>query len=208
MSEHDSPQTEPAEDGYYEIDPEGPDASDLARAAEADAAEGVQFDAEQAAGDAASTEQDVLARVQQERDELEQKLLRVSADYQNFARRAQQNITAAGEQKLMDVARGLVTVLDHFDRALEAASGADADTQGDLHRGVTMVHQELLATLGRFGIERVDVTVGEPFDPVRHEALMRQPAEGVDSNHVTMQMQPGYVIGEKVVRPAQVGVAE
>lgn len=208
MSEHDSPQTEPAEDGYYEIDPEGPDASDLARAAEADAAEGVQFDAEQAAGDAAPTEQDVLARVQQERDELEQKLLRVSADYQNFARRAQQNITAAGEQKLMDVARGLVTVLDHFDRALEAASGADADTQGDLHRGVTMVHQELLATLGRFGIERVDVTVGEPFDPVRHEALMRQPAEGVDSNHVTMQMQPGYVIGEKVVRPAQVGVAE
>lgn len=208
MSEHDPPQTEPAEDGYYEIDPEGPDASDLARAAEADAAEGVHFDAEQAAGDAASTEQDVLARVQQERDELEQKLLRVSADYQNFARRAQQNITAAGEQKLMDVARGLVTVLDHFDRALEAASGADADTQGDLHRGVTMVHQELLATLGRFGIERVDVTVGEPFDPVRHEALMRQPAEGVDSNHVTMQMQPGYVIGEKVVRPAQVGVAE
>lgn len=208
MPEHDPTQPEPADDGYYEIDPEGPDASDMARAAEADAAEGVQFDAEQAAGDAASTEQDVLARVQQERDELEQKLLRVSADYQNFARRAQQNITAAGEQKLMDMARGLVTVLDHFDRALEAAGGAEADTQGDLHRGVTMVHQELLATLGRFGIERVDVTVGEPFDPVRHEALMRQPAEGVDSNHVTMQMQPGYVIGEKVVRPAQVGVAE
>lgn len=199
MAEHD-PHNEPADDGYYEIDPEGPDAADLARAAAQDAAEGLD--------DAAASEQGVAPGVLEERDELEQKLLRVSADYQNFARRAEQNIRAAGEQKLMDVARGLVTVLDHFDRALEAAGGADAEQQGDLHRGVTMVHQELLSTLGRFGIERVDVTPGEPFDPVRHEALLRQPAEGIESNHVTMQMQPGYVIGDKVVRPAQVGVAE
>lgn len=150
-------------------------------------------------------ELDPMAALQAERDDFESKLLRVSADYQNFVRRAQQNTTAAVEQKLVDVARELVTVLDHFDRAL------DIETDGEpagLVQGVTMVHSELLSTLGRFGIERVDVQPGEEFDPNRHEALMRQPAEDIESNHITMQMLPGYVLGDKVIRPAQVGVAE
>jgi len=207
MAEQDPTQDEMTDDGYYAIDPEGPGADDLARAAEKDAAEGVE-----ATPTPPAESEDVMASVQQERDELEQKLLRVSADYQNFARRSQQNITAAGEQKAFDMAKALVTVLDHFDRALEAANtDADADTSaagGDLHRGVTMVHTELLATLGRFGIERLDVQPGDAFDPMKHEALMRQPSEDVESGRITMQMLPGYTLGEKVVRPAQVGVAE
>lgn len=204
MPEHDPTQDETTDDGYIEIDPEGPDALDLLRAAAADAEE-----------DAAAVKegQDELSQVRAERDDLEQKLLRVSADYQNFARRAQQNITAAGEQKAFDMAKALVTVLDHFDRALEAAGtqAEDAAAGGggdDLQRGVTMVHSELLATLGRFGIQRLDVQPGDTFDPVKHEALMRQPSDDVESGHITMQMLPGYVLGEKVVRPAQVGVAE
>lgn len=155
--------------------------------------------------EAQQAEQDVLSRLQAERDELESKLLRVSADYQNFVRRAQQNTQAAVDQKLIDIARGLVTVLDHFDRAL------DVDTSGEqagVLQGVTIVREELLSTLGRFGIERLNVEPGSEFDPNQHEALMRQPSETIDSNHVTMQMLPGYVLGEKVIRPAQVGVAE
>ncbi|XAL99084.1 nucleotide exchange factor GrpE [Phycisphaeraceae bacterium D3-23] len=200
-----------ADDGYYEIDPEGPDALDILKAAAADAAE--------AAEDAATTGSDAQAaadagedQLRAERDELQQQLLRVSADYQNFARRAQQNIASAAEQTQMDMARALVPVLDHFDRALESAAQQSGETDGgaggDLLQGVTMVKQELLNTLGRFGIERLEVAVGDEFDPVRHEALMRQPSEDVASNHITMLMLPGYVLGEKVVRPAQVGVAE
>ncbi|MEM6258381.1 MAG: nucleotide exchange factor GrpE [Planctomycetota bacterium] len=143
--------------------------------------------------------------LQAERDELESKLLRVSADYQNFARRAQQNIQSAVEQKLMDVARGFITVMDHFDRALE---GQSKDEAAGVLQGVMMVHSEMLATLNRFGVERLDVEPGTEFDPNRHEALMRQPSDEIESNHVTMQMQPGYVMGDKVIRPAQVGVAE
>jgi len=160
---------------------------------------------EAAENEAETEEQGVLSRLQAERDELESKLLRVSADYQNFARRAQQNVDSAVEQKLVDMARSLVTVLDHFDRALE---GQDKDKAEGVLRGVFMVHEELLATLNRFGIERLDVAPGTEFDPNQHEALMRQPSDEVESNHVTMQMQPGYVLGEKVIRPAQVGVAE
>ena len=74
---------------------------------------------EAAEHEAETEEQGLLSRLQAERDELESKLLRVSADYQNFARRAQQNVDSAVEQKIMDMARSLVTVMDHFDRALE-----------------------------------------------------------------------------------------
>lgn len=160
---------------------------------------------EAAEPEAESEEQTLLEKLQTERDELESKLLRVSADYQNFARRSQQNIQAAGEQKIMDVARAMASVLDHFDRALEGQSKDEAD---GVLQGVFMVHDELIATLNRFGIERLEVEVGSEFDPNMHEALMRQPSEEVESNHVTMQMQPGYVLGNKVIRPAQVGVAE
>jgi len=160
---------------------------------------------EAAEQEAESEERSLLENLQAERDELESKLLRVSADYQNFARRAQQNVDSAVEQKLMDIARGLVTVMDHFDRALDVQT--DGEASGVL-QGVTMVHDELMATLNRFGIERVDVEAGTEFDPNRHEALMRQPSDEIESNHVTMQMQPGYVLGDKVIRAAQVGVAE
>ncbi|MFI4862095.1 MAG: nucleotide exchange factor GrpE [Phycisphaerales bacterium JB063] len=199
---------------FYEIDPEGPDALDLLKAAEADAAEAAE---EAAAVDGAADSAGAAGTLEQvtaERDALQAQLLRVSADYQNFARRSQQNIASAAEQTQMSMARALVPVLDHFDRALESAAQQEHDAEsgatpsGDLLRGVTMVKEELLNTLGRFGIERLEVTIGDEFDPVRHEALMRQPAEGVASNHITMLMLPGYVLGDKVVRPAQVGVAE
>ncbi|MFK7788900.1 MAG: nucleotide exchange factor GrpE [Phycisphaeraceae bacterium] len=152
-----------------------------------------------------SEEQGSQSSLQAERDELESKLLRVSADYQNFARRSQQNIDSAVEHKLMDVARSLVTVMDHFDRALE---GQNKDEATGVLQGVMMVHNELLSTLNRYGIERLDVELGAEFDPNQHEALMRQPSDQFESNHITMQMQPGYVLGSKVIRPAQVGVAE
>lgn len=182
-----------------ELDPsEYPDPADLEAFGEQ------EIDAAEA--EATGEEMSLLTRLQAERDDLEQRLLRVSADYQNFARRAAQNVESAAQQKLMDIARGLVTVLDHFDRALEADT--DKTNPVDLLNGVTIVKNELLSTLSRFGIERLDVGAGDEFDPNKHEALMRQPSEDIESNHVTMQLQPGYTLGEKIVRPAQVGVAE
>lgn len=184
MSEQEREQQEPGE--VFDISE--------AQAFEADTEEQVE-----------DTETDAVSALQAERDELESKLLRVSADYQNFARRSQQNVQAAGEQKLMDIARAMTSVLDHFDRALEGHSKDEAD---GVLQGIFMVRDELLSTLNRFGIERIDVEPGTEFDPNRHEALMRQPSEDIASNHVTMQMLPGYVLGEKIIRPAQVGVAQ
>ncbi len=144
--------------------------------------------------------------VSEQLDELHNRLLRVSADYENYKRRTAGNIQSSLEQQLMGIARDLVPVLDHFDRAVEI--DPDKSTVKDLLNGVTIVRDELIRVLGRYGIERVEAAVGDPVDPNRHEAMMRQPVDGVDSNHVAMQLQPGYMLKEKTIRPAGVSVAE
>lgn len=144
--------------------------------------------------------------LRRERDELEARLLRVSADYQNYVRRSQQNTTAATEQQLMEMARALLTVMDHFDHALNV--DPDSSTPQSLLQGVQIVRDELLKTLEQFGVQRFDVAVGDEFDPTQHQAMMRQTAEGLESNHVAAQLQPGYSLGDKTLRPAKVAVTE
>lgn len=173
-------------------------------------AQGEPPEAEDAQTDDAQAEQpdepdQLLTRVQQERDELEQRLLRTAADYQNYVRRAQQNVAAAEQQALLEVSRALVTVLDHFDRALDVDESKA--TVKDVLAGLKIVHDELIAALAKFGIERVDAKPGEPFDPNKHEAMLRTEAEGIDPDHVAQQFQPGYAIKDKTIRPAQVSVA-
>ena len=150
--------------------------------------------------------EDALATIQKERDELEQRMLRIAADYQNYVRRSEQNIVSAREQLLLDVAKSLVTVLDHFDRALEI--DPEKASAKDVLDGVNIVRDELLRALERFDIQRLDVKPGDAFDPNHHEALMRQPSDEIESNHVTSQFQPGYVLKDKTVRPAKVCLAE
>ena len=77
-----------------------------------------------------------------------------------------------------------------------------------LLEGVQIVRDELLRTLEQFGVVRLEVNVGDVFDPNRHEALMCQAGEGVEANHVVAQLQPGYILNEKTLRPAQVSIAE
>ncbi len=148
----------------------------------------------------------LLSQVQKERDDLEQRLLRTAADYQNFIKRAHQNVAAAEQQALFDVAKSLVIVMDHFDRALDVDESKATAT--DVLAGLRIVHDELLGALAKFGVKRVDALPGTPFDPMPHEALMRQPAAGIEPDHVAQQFQPGYVLNQKTVRAAQVSVAE
>ncbi|MCC6579544.1 MAG: nucleotide exchange factor GrpE [Phycisphaeraceae bacterium] len=145
-----------------------------------------------------------LEQAEARADDLHHRLLRVAADYQNYARRAEQNVVAARQQQLVDVARAMVPVFDHFERALEVNPQADTAT---VLQGVQMVRDELIRSMEAFGVQRMTAEVGELFDPNRHEALMRQPAEGVETNHVTMQLQPGYRLGEVTLRPVKVAVA-
>jgi molecular chaperone GrpE len=160
-----------------------------------------------AAGTTAQTQGDEnIATLLNQISELKSQVLRANADYQNLSRRSSREVRDAGDQAKFEMAKGLVTVLDHFDRALELdPNKASLDT---LLKGMQMVRDEFLKTLERSGIQRLDAQPGEEFDPRRHEALMRQAAPDIAPNHVAAQLQPGYTFGDRVVRPAKVSVAD
>ena len=138
--------------------------------------------------------------------ELEEDLLRAQADYQNMARRSLQDVALARDQEVMNVARSMIGVLDHFDRAI-AIDVESTPTQGLLD-GVMIVRDELMRALQRHGVERLEVKAGDEFDPNRHEALMRQESDDIESNHIVEQLQPGYILNDRTLRAAQVSVAE
>jgi molecular chaperone GrpE len=103
------------------------------------------------------------------------------------------------------VVRQVIPVLDHFDLAL--AQDPSRMTVAAALDGLRIVRGELIKALERSGVELIQPKVGDAFDPHRAEAIMQQPADGVASGHVSMLLQPGYLLGETVLRPAKVAVA-
>jgi molecular chaperone GrpE len=130
---------------------------------------------------------------------------RALADFANYQRRAAENEARALRSGAAEVVRSLLAVLDHFDLAL----GQDAGqiTVEQLVGGVKMVHDDLVKTLARHGVERIQPAEGDEFDPNRHEAMLHQPSDAVEPNHIVSVLQPGYLIGDLVLRPAKVAVA-
>lgn len=189
------PQDEAAAAGAFDLTPDGeePTLED-------------PLDPDAAAAQAGAVIDDEFKAVQAERDELEAKLMRTAADYQNFVRRSQQNVAAEKQETLMKVARALVGVLDNFDRALELDPETTSAT--DMHKGVASIQASLVQALEGFGLKKIVANPGDEFDPNLHEALMRQPSDEFESNHIAAQFMPGYVLKDHPVRPAQVSVAE
>lgn len=148
--------------------------------------------------------EDRVADLERDLKAAQEEVLRAVADYQNFARRARQNITEARQQQLVDAAKPLLPVLDHFDRALHVDPATA--TVESLLQGVQMVREELLKALNTLGISRLEAKPGEPFDPHHHEALMHQPVEGMEPNRVAAQLEVGYKLGSITLRPAKVSV--
>ena len=149
---------------------------------------------------------DELTSLQNKVAELEASLLRAAADYQNAVRRSQQNVVNAREHTIMDMSKDLLTVMDHFDHAVHF--DAEASDSKALIDGVLMVRDELGRALERFGVTRIQVSRGDEFDPNCHEAMMKQPADDLESNQIVEQLQPGYMLNDKAIRPAKVSVAE
>jgi molecular chaperone GrpE len=163
-------------------------------------------DAESLATPGEQPDQDPLEILAQERDKVEDKLARLSADYHNFIRRSRTHLEAELQEQLLGVGKALVIVLDQLDHALVA--DPEKASIEDLLVGVKIVRDELLKALEGFDIKRLDAKRGQEFDPIRHEALMRQEDDEIESNHIVAQLQPGYVLGDKTIRPAQVTLAQ
>jgi molecular chaperone GrpE len=145
---------------------------------------------------------DELAATARERDEYLALAQRTQADFDNFRKRMARENAAAGNRGAGNLAKELLPALDHLELALKAAEGHE-----DVVKGFAMVRDEIVAALGRVGIQPFSPQ-GEPFDPNEHEAMVQQPAEGAESGTVLEVYQQGYRINGTVLRPARVVVAQ
>jgi molecular chaperone GrpE len=139
---------------------------------------------------------------------------RTRADFDNYRKRTQRDLAAAKRRGGVDLARELLPAIDNAERALEHETSVvfDAGEDGEHARRILealkSIHGELVTALGRGGIERFH-PLGEPFDPNRHEAMAKRPADGdEDSGICGPVFQPGYAAGDEIVRPARVIVTE
>jgi molecular chaperone GrpE len=158
---------------------------------------------------------ELLKDTQRERDEYLELAQRTRADFENYRRRAAQQIKDAEGRGKSSLARELVPSLDNLERALRStgidpdADDAAAEESGDgagLAHGVLLVYQELRATLERVGVETYDPT-GERFDPVWHEALATRAEEGTEAGLVLETIEKGYRLDGQVLRAAKVIVS-
>ena len=148
--------------------------------------------------------------LQAERDDLYDRLVRTTADFDNYRKRIDRERRDVSEAAAADLIRDVLPVVDDLERALSAAaaSGEDADgPSGALRRGVELIHKQLLEVLRRRGVEPFE-TVGEVFDPAWHEAILHEPGTDRPEGEIVGEVRRGYRLGQRLLRPAQVRVAK
>ncbi|MCP4998367.1 MAG: nucleotide exchange factor GrpE [Hyphomicrobiales bacterium] len=171
-------------------------------------------DAAQAAADAAGEqpqEPSALDLATAERDELKDKYLRLAAEMDNLRRRTARDVRDAKAYSVSNFARDMLAVSDNLRRALDAipVEALEAGEAGlkSLSEGVEMTERAMLSTLERHGVKKL-APIGQKFDPNFHQAMFEVPNPDVPNNTVVEVVQEGFVIGERVLRPAMVGVAK
>jgi molecular chaperone GrpE len=140
-----------------------------------------------------------------ERDDLLARLQRVSADYANYQKRMARQFEQARLYANEQIMRSLLSVIDDMERALAAAK-QNHDADDPLLKGMQLVHDKQLDTLKQFGLGTIEAE-GQPFDPDRHQAMMRQPTGDQEPMTVLQVVQKGYTLQGRTLRPAGVIVA-
>ena len=171
----------------------------------ADPADG--FDEKSASGDpqgavttsAESEEQ----KLRSERNDLFDRLARLQAEFDNYRKRAAKESADFRDFAISDAARALLPVMDSFNLALKNSSAKPED----LRKGVELIYKQLQDVLQRLNVERIP-SQGEPFDPRVHEAIEMVESDAAPDEHVLEELQPGYRIKGRLLRPAMVRVAK
>jgi molecular chaperone GrpE len=134
-------------------------------------------------------------------------LLRTTADFDNFKKRAARERQDAVKFANESLLQKLIPILDTFDMALSAAANAKEGTAQSLQTGVSMILSQFRSVLTEAGLEEIDAT-GKPFDPNFHEAVSQQESADVAEGHVLQQLRRGYKLKDRLLRPATVIVAK
>jgi molecular chaperone GrpE len=145
-----------------------------------------------------------LQSAEQKRDEYLELAQRTRADFENYQKRVKRDLADERRYAQAPLASDLLAAIDNLERALSVAQQAGENSA--LVQGVGMVHTQLLDILRRHGISRIEAQ-GQPFDPNLHQAVMQQPSQEHPPMTVLQALEQGYLMHERVLRPARVIVA-
>lgn len=147
---------------------------------------------------------DGLAALRVEHAALQDRLLRTAAEFDNYRKRIERERREFTEFAAAEVLRDLLPIVDDLERALQAPHAGDVDAY---RQGVELVHRQMLELLRRRGVTPMDA-VGTSFDPNVHEAVMHEESDAHQEGEVMAELRRGYMLGERLLRPAMVKVAK
>jgi molecular chaperone GrpE len=156
-----------------------------------------------AAAELPARDSEELQKLRKERDTLFDRLARLQAEFDNYRKRAARENAEFRDYAVADAAKSLLPVIDNFSLALKNA-GAKPE---DFRKGVELIHKQLQDVLQKMNVQRI-AAQGQPFDPRLHEAIEMVESNDAQDNHVLEELQPGYRIKERLLRPAMVRVAK
>lgn len=146
-------------------------------------------------------------RLAAENAELKDRMLRLAAEMENLRKRTEREVREARQYAVSGFARDMLGVADNMRRAIEAVPDSEREAASTLLEGVEMTERELLNAFERHGLKRLEPQ-GEKFDPNIHQAMFEVPDPSVPSGTVVQVVQSGYMIADRVLRPAMVGVSK
>ena len=155
-------------------------------------------------GGAAAAATEPIAALQQERDSLRDRLLRTAAEFDNYRKRMDRERRDLSEFAAADVLSELIPIVDNFERALQAGPVPGAE---GFRTGIEMIHRQMLELLRKRGVKPIEA-LGADFDPNFHQAVIHEPSPGHRDGEVIEELQRGYVLGDRLLRPAMVKVAK
>ncbi|MFD1171512.1 nucleotide exchange factor GrpE [Oceanobacillus picturae] len=154
------------------------------------------------AGESPDPLQQEVDKLKQEKDEVYGRFLRLQAEFDNFKKRTQKEKEADRKYKSQDLVNDLLPAVDNFERALQVES---SEENAGLVEGITMVYRQLKDALKSAGVEEIETT-GKEFDPNLHHAVMQIEDAELEANTVVEELQKGYMLKDRVIRPAMVKV--
>jgi molecular chaperone GrpE len=164
-----------------------------------------QFNDEAAAEAVAAPDADPQQdQIRHERDLLQDRLLRTAAEFDNYRKRVERERRELSEYISADILIELLPIVDNFERALQAPGGADTEA---FVRGMELIYKQLLDLLKKRGITPI-TALGADFDPNFHQAVIHEVSDAHREGEVMQELQRGYLIGDRLLRPAMVKVAK
>jgi molecular chaperone GrpE len=150
------------------------------------------------------TTADPLAAMEEEKAALQDRLLRLAAEFENYRKRIDRERRDQADAAVANAIEDLLPIIDNFERALQAPVGADADAY---RKGVELIYQQMIDLLRKRGVTPIE-SVGTPFDPNIHQAVAHEVSSDHQDGTVMEEFRRGYRLGDRLLRPAMVKVAK